>query len=166
MNYERFEQLPVWKAAVALATRICALTAKPPFGPQPSLRDQLERAAVAISSHLARGFEAGTTRELLASAAQARASAAEARSMLGLLETLSAGAPLHAEIGELRAQAESLSRQLRAWTGGPQKTSVMGRRASARTRRHAGEVSAEHEEFKEELRRIQRRFATDPGNEP
>jgi len=65
MTYERFEDLPVWKAAIDLAERIYALTEKTPFSRKYSLRDQLERAALSISNNIAEGFERGTTQELL-----------------------------------------------------------------------------------------------------
>jgi four helix bundle protein len=60
MTYERFEDLPVWKAAIALAEKIYALTEKPPFKGKYSLRDQIERAALSVSNNIAEGFERGT----------------------------------------------------------------------------------------------------------
>ena len=45
MTYERFEQLPVWQAAIDLASAVYALTETPPFHGRYSLRDQIERAA-------------------------------------------------------------------------------------------------------------------------
>lgn len=65
MKYERFEQLPVWNDAIALAVPIYALTADEAFKGQGSLRDQLQRATVSISNNIAEGFERGTTQELL-----------------------------------------------------------------------------------------------------
>ena len=65
MKYERFEQLPVWNDAIALAVQIYALTADEAFEGQGSLRDQLQRATVSISNNIAEGFERGTTQELL-----------------------------------------------------------------------------------------------------
>lgn len=70
MTYERFEQLPVWQAAIQLGQQICGLTQVAAFHRQPSLRDQLERAAVSVSNNIAEGFERGTTQELLATRAQ------------------------------------------------------------------------------------------------
>ncbi|HXH49767.1 MAG TPA: four helix bundle protein, partial [Terriglobia bacterium] len=88
MKYERFEQLPVWQAAIELARRIYGLSAKPEFRGQGSLRDQIERAVVSISNNIAEGFERGTTQELLTFLYIARGSAGEVRSMLCLMETL------------------------------------------------------------------------------
>ena len=60
MRYERFEQLPVWLASIELAVEIYAMTGKPAFRRQRSLRDQMERAAVSVSNNIAEGFERGT----------------------------------------------------------------------------------------------------------
>src|SRR5205807_3696452 len=65
MKYNRFEDLPVWNAALELAVRTYALSAKAQFRNQHSLRDQIERAAVSVSNNIAEGFERGTTQELL-----------------------------------------------------------------------------------------------------
>jgi four helix bundle protein len=61
MKYNRFEELPVWKAAIELAVGVFALTAKPIFRGRYSVRDQLERAAMSVSNNIAEGFERGTT---------------------------------------------------------------------------------------------------------
>lgn len=75
MKYDRFEDLPVWKAAIELAIQIHGMTAKAPFRGRFSLRDQIERAAVSISNNIAEGFERGTTQELLTFLYIARGSA-------------------------------------------------------------------------------------------
>jgi hypothetical protein len=59
MKYERFEQLPVWQAAIDLAAAVYAMTEKAPFRRRYSLRDQIERAAVSICNNIAEGFERG-----------------------------------------------------------------------------------------------------------
>ncbi len=65
MTYSRFEDLPVWNAAVELAARTLAMTSTCAFSRQYSLRNQIERAVVSISNNIAEGFERGTTQELL-----------------------------------------------------------------------------------------------------
>ena len=80
MKYKRFEDLPVWKAAIEIAVRIYAMTAKENFKGHGSLRDQIERASVSVSINIAEGFERGTTQELLTFIYIARGSAGEARS--------------------------------------------------------------------------------------
>jgi len=89
MTYERFEDLPVWKAAIELAVKVYSLTEKPPFRRKYSLRDQIERSALSVSNNIAEGFERGTTQELLTFLYISRGSAGEVRSMLYFLERLS-----------------------------------------------------------------------------
>jgi hypothetical protein len=67
MKYTRFEELPVWKAAIELAVQIYGLTGRPAFKSRYSLREQIERAAVSVSNNIAEGFERETTQELLTS---------------------------------------------------------------------------------------------------
>lgn len=88
MKYRRFEELPVWQAAIELAVGLFALTAKSTFKSYASLRNQLERAAVSVSNNIAEGFERGTTPELLTFIYISRGSAGETRSMLCLLDRL------------------------------------------------------------------------------
>ena len=57
MKYNRFEELPVWKAAIEFAVKVFDLTVNPRFKGFYSLRDQLERAAISISNNIAEGFE-------------------------------------------------------------------------------------------------------------
>src|ERR1043166_7346331 len=116
MPYTRFEDLPVWNAAIDLAVQTYELTSKPEFKSQYSLRDQIERAAVSVSNNIAEGFERGTNNELLSFLYIARGSAGEVRSMLCLLERIPNYRLLNKEIGQLKKRAESCSRQLKGWT--------------------------------------------------
>jgi hypothetical protein len=65
VKYERFEQLPVWQAAIDLARNVDALTEKPSFRPRYSLRDRIERAAVSVSNNIAEGIKRGAKPEFL-----------------------------------------------------------------------------------------------------
>jgi four helix bundle protein len=113
VKYTRFEELPVWQAAMHLAEKVFQLTAEPRFQAQGDLRSQLQRAALSISNNIAEGFERGTTQELLTFLYIARGSAGEVRSMLYLLERLPRFEDLRAEISDLKSLGESISRQLR-----------------------------------------------------
>ena len=66
MKYERFEDLPVWQAAIELAVRVYDLTKDKFFNQPGDLRDQLRRASLSVSNNIAEGFERGSTAELLA----------------------------------------------------------------------------------------------------
>ena len=82
MKYERFEDLPVWNAAMDLAWRVYAITRDQYFSQSGDLRDQMRRSALSVSNNIAEGFERGSTAELLAFLYIARGSAGEVRSML------------------------------------------------------------------------------------
>ena len=154
MKYNRFEDLPVWKAAIELAQRVYALTAKRPFLRQRSLRDQIERAAVSVSNNVAEGFERGTTQELLTFLYIARGSAGEVRSMLCLLETLAAFNDLKSEISNLKSTAEGISRQLRGWADSLQNSGIKGQRYLNEKSRQSAQVRSDREDFMEKLRLI------------
>lgn len=128
MKYERFEDLPVWKAASELAVQIFALTENKTFMGKGDLRNQLERAAVSISNNIAEGFERGTTQELLTFIYIARGSAGEVRSMLHLLDRLPPFANLKSQISNLRGLSENISRQLRGWADSLQNSEIKGQR--------------------------------------
>ena len=136
MKHGRFEQLPVWQASLSLAVEVYALTEKPYFRRQRSLRDQLERAAVSISNNIAEGFERGTNQELLAFLYIARSSAGEVRSMLCLLQRIAAFGDLESGILNLKSKAESVSKQLGAWIRSLQDSALRGQRyVTAQARR-------------------------------
>ena len=154
MTYERFEDLPVWKAGIQMASRIYVLTGTPPFRRQYSLRDQIERAAVSVSNNVAEGFERGTTQELLTFLYIARGSAGEVRSMLCLLETFPAFQDLKCEISDLKSLAEGVSRQLRAWAESLQNSPITGQRYLNEKSQRATKTRAERDAFLKKLQRI------------
>ena len=128
MKYARFEDLPVWQAASDLALQVFAFGEKPPLRRQRSLRDQIERAALSVSNNIAEGFERGTTNELLAFLYIAHGSAGEVRSMLCLMECMSAFSDLKSEISNVKSLAETISRQLRGWAQHLQDSPIRGQR--------------------------------------
>lgn len=171
MTYDRFEQLPVWQAAIKLGQEIYAFTSKPAFRRQRSLRDQIERATVSVSNNIAEGFERGTTQELLTFLYIARGSAGEVRSMLCLLEGIpqfvgpadegSVPQPaelsnLKSEISNLKSQAEAISRQLRAWADSLQNSGIKGQRYLVEKARRRAKATRDREEFLKELDEIRK----------
>ena len=155
MRYSRFEELPVWQAAIKLGVETYTLTSDGAFKGQHSLRDQIERAAVSVSNNVAEGFERGTNNELLTFLYIARGSAGEVRSMLCLLERLPKFNDLKFEISNLKLQAENISRQLRAWADSLQNSEIKGQRYLTDKTRRTEKSKREREEFAAELRRMQ-----------
>ena len=157
VKYSRFEELPVWRDAIELALSVFALTALPAFRKFPSVRDQVERAALSISNNIAEGFERGTTQETLTFLYIARGSAGETRSVLCLCERLPSLSDLKSEISDLKTSAEKISRQLRGWCNSLQNSEIRGQRylnAKARTKT---KEAREREEFLKELEEIRSR---------
>ncbi|MGA9996914.1 MAG: four helix bundle protein [Pyrinomonadaceae bacterium] len=155
MKYSRFEELPVWRAAIELAVQVYAMTANASFKGQASLRDQIERASVSISNNIVEGFERGTTQELLTFLYISRGSAGEVRSMLCLLERLPAFHDLKPEISNLKSRSESIARQLRAWSDSLQNSDIKGQRYLTDKTRRADQMARERKEFINEFRQIQ-----------
>ena len=156
MKYERFEQLPVWQAAINLATAVYALTETPPFRSRYSLRDQIERAAVSVSNNIAEGFERGTKQELLTFLYIARGSAGEVRSMLCLLEKLPGIASLESQILSLKSGAESILKQLGAWVRSLRDSDLKGERYVNEKTRRADIARRGRDEFLRELEQIRK----------
>lgn len=156
MTYERFEDLPVWKAAIALAEKVYALTDKAPFRRKYSLRDQIERASLSVSNNIAEGFERGTTQELLTFLYISRGSAGEVRSMLCFLERLPAFQDLKFEILDLKSEAEGISRQLRAWSDSLQNSEIKGQRYLNEKEKVFAKNKKERTEFLDTLKSIKK----------
>lgn len=160
MRYSRFEDLPVWNAAIDLAVQTYALTSKSEFNRHYSLKDQLERAAVSVSNNVAEGFERGTNNELLSFLYISRGSAGEVRSMLCLLDRIPTFQPLSKETTLLKKRSESCSRQLKAWAQSLQNSEFKGERhVNSKTRRDA-QAARERQEFLDELAEMRAKAKT------
>ncbi len=79
-----FEDIESWKKARALNLRIYEITSKGSFSKDFTLRDQIRRASISISSNIAEGFERETKKEFIRFLFIAKASAGEVRSQLYL----------------------------------------------------------------------------------
>jgi len=157
MKYNRFEELPVWKAAIELAVGIFNLTSRTNFRHYYSVRNQLERSAMSVSNNIAEGFERGTTQELLTFLYIARGSSGETRSALCLCERLEGFGDLKSEISNLKSKAEVVSRQLRAWADSLQNSDVRGQRYLTNKTRRASKETRDREDFLKELEQIRDR---------
>jgi four helix bundle protein len=156
VRYERFEQLPAWQASIDLAVQTYAMTSKPAFRGQRSLRGQMERAAVSVSNNIAEGFERGTNQELLTFLYISRGSAGEVRSMLCLLERMPVFRDLESEILNLKSRVESVSRQLGAWIRTLRDSELKGQRYVTEKTRRVTQARQEREEFLRKLEQIRK----------
>jgi four helix bundle protein len=154
VKYARFEELPVWQAAIDLARRMYDFTPLDPFRPHSGLRDQLERAAVSISNNVAEGFERGTTNELLAFLYIARGSAGEVRSMFCLLEGMTTFVNLRSQIADLKRMAEGISKQLHGWIEQLKNSGITGQRHLNGKSRMRIATQKDGADFLDELQRI------------
>jgi len=128
MKYERFEDVPVWNDGTDLSVRIFAITEDKSFRFKGDIANQIQRAGLSVPNNIAEGFERGTTQELITFLYYARGSAGEVRSILCVCERIKAFTHLKSEISDLKALAESVSRQLRAWADSLQNTDIRGQR--------------------------------------
>jgi len=154
-TYKRFEDLPVWQAAMELADALYDVTEDEAFRRRYSLRDQMERAALSVSSSIAEGFERGTRDELLYFLYIAKGSCGELRSQTAFCarrRLLAKGR--HAA---LRGQCVSVSKQLAAFAAYLRDTEWQGQRHFGSKERAAKDRAAEREEFDRHLEEIVRR---------
>ena len=147
MTQQRFEDLPVWNAAIALAEGCEDFIVAAKDRITPSKRDQLDRASLSISINIAEGFERGTISELLNFLHIARGSAGEVRSMLGYFERRPALRSLKLQISNLKSQAESCSHQLRAWADSLQNSRIKDPRYLSNIRRKSHEERSKADTF-------------------
>ena len=134
MTYKRFEDLPVWKAAISLAVEVYQLTNHRWYAGKADVRDQMRRAALSVSNNIAEGFERGTTNEILTFLYIARGSAGEVRSgchfCIALLDDgVTCDVPdMKQLIARCIASCEAVSRQIRAWAQSLQDGDIRGHR--------------------------------------
>jgi len=83
-TFKSIEEINVWKEAVEYAVKIYKITNLGSFKYDYSLKDQLRRSAISISSNIAEGFERETIREFIRYLYIAKGSCGESRSQLYL----------------------------------------------------------------------------------
>ena len=112
-QFKRFEDIPVWQAGRELVKAIYRITRHAEFAEDHSLKDQIRRAAVSITSNIAEGHERGATPDLILFLYYAKGSAGEVRSQVYNAED--AGYLTSEEASALREQAADISRQIYGW---------------------------------------------------
>jgi four helix bundle protein len=83
---ERFEDLEIWKEAVAIGIDIYTITSKGKLEKDYSSKDQLRRAAISISNNIAEGFEYNNNIVFVRFLGYPKGSAGELRSNLFVLK--------------------------------------------------------------------------------
>ena len=82
MRINKFEDLKVWRDSLKIVKIIYDLTALPKFSKDFTLRDQIRRAAISISSNIVEGFEKNNNNEFIRFLKIAKGSVGEARSQI------------------------------------------------------------------------------------
>ncbi len=110
MKISRFEDLEVWKSALAVTRDIYLVTAAGDFSKDFGLRDQIRRAAVSISSNIVEGFEKNNNNELIRFLKIAKGSAGEVRNQLYIAQAV--GYVSEAVFDKLKSELEGISAQI------------------------------------------------------
>lgn len=79
---KRFEEIKAWQEAKKLAMMVYAMTGRGAFAKDFGLKDQIQRAAVSVSSNIAEGFSRSGNKEFANFLWIAKGSAAEVQSQL------------------------------------------------------------------------------------
>ncbi len=87
-KFREFEELPVWQKAKDIAILIYNFSETGKISKDYSLKDQIRRSAISISSNIAEGYERGTTKEFIRYLYIAKGSAGELRSQLIIAKEL------------------------------------------------------------------------------
>jgi len=153
MKYSRFEDLPVWKAAIQFALDVFEFTNKADLRGLGDTRNQLERASLSISNNIAEGFERGTTADLIYFLYIARGSAGESRSILRLCEGIGKFPNFRSEISNLISQAIGISKQLHGWIDSLKNSEIKGVKFYTNREKQRIEKKKEFEEFDQEMDR-------------
>jgi four helix bundle protein len=158
MRYTRFEELPVWQAAIEFALKVFEFTekAEKQFRGLGDTKNQLERAAISISNNIAEGFERGTNAELINFLYIAKGSCGESRSMLCLCERLPRFNDFKSEISNLKLRAETISKQLNGWIESLKNSDIKGVKFLTDKERKRLQKLREDKEFDQILQKITR----------
>lgn len=156
VNYKRFEELPVWQAAVDFALLVFKFTMIADLHGLGDTKSQLERSALSISNNIAEGFERGTNAELINFLYIARGSAGESRSMLTLCEQVPRFSNFKSEISNLKLKGENISRQLHGWIESLKNSKIKGTKFLTNKEREKLVRDKEYEEFDAEMAEFRR----------
>lgn len=164
MARRRFEELPVWRAAIDVAVGVFDLSKTGSLDGVGDLRNQIERAAISISNNIAEGWERGTSQELITFLYYARGSCGEVRSMLRLVARLEL--TTGDDVGCLIDRCVNTSVQLGAWLESLKNSENKGQRFWNDATRSAEHQKTRRAAFQEQLREIQEQARQQPLPKP
>jgi four helix bundle protein len=82
MRVTKFEDLKIWQIALRITKEIYDITSKKEFSKVFSLRDQIRRAIISVSSNIVEGFEKNNNNEFIRFLKIAKGSIGEVRNQL------------------------------------------------------------------------------------
>ena len=121
---KRFEEIKVWQEAKRLAVMVYAMTQQGTFAKDFGLRDQIQRAAVSVSSNIAEGFSRSGNREFVNFLWIAKGSVAEVQSQLHIAKEVGYVDDAHAH--EIYECAEKCGVMIYKFIKSLQKSNVSG----------------------------------------
>jgi four helix bundle protein len=163
-KYQQFEDLPVWQESGRLYHAVVDLLEEPNLRISTGFRHQLERAALAVSSHIAETFERFTLQDRQASISMAREACGDVRAMMSLVKDRPAFQGRAPALQNIQALAESVARQLGGWSASMDKMSTEGRRPQPEKERGAAEEGKRPEPARSQW--TERKEAPRPGAAP
>ena len=147
MKYSRFEELPVWQAAIEFALLVFKFTNIADLCGLGDTKNQLERSALSISNNIAEGFERGTNAELINFLYIARGSSGESRSILSMCERVPRLSNFKSEISNLKSRGENIARQLHGWIESLKNSPIQGNKFLTKKVRDKIAHEKQYEEF-------------------
>jgi four helix bundle protein len=110
MKIKKFEDLPIWQLALKVTKEIYDLTNKKEFSKDFSLRDQIRRAIISVSSNIVEGFEKNNNNEFIRFLKIAKGSVGEVRNQLYI--ALAVNYITEQEFDKINKELEDLANQI------------------------------------------------------
>jgi len=110
MKILKFEDLPIWRLSLSITKKVYDLTSNDKLSRDFSLRDQIRRAVVSISSNIVEGFEKSNNNEFIRYLKIAKGSLGEVRNQLYI--ALSISYISQKEFDEVNSQLLNLASQI------------------------------------------------------
>jgi len=125
-SIQKFEEIEAWQKGRELTRRIYLLTSQGGFARDFTLKDQIKRSAISITSNIAEGFERGGNREFIQFLSTAKGSASELKSQLYV--ALDAEYLTKEEFDQLHQQTQSILSLLGGFIKYLQQSELRGRK--------------------------------------